>query len=286
MIGAIEAGGTKFVCAVSDNDLNIIEKKTFPTLSPQETFQFVFDFFDQYELDAIGIGSFGPIDVNEDSKTYGYITTTPKKLWKNTDFLGAFKERYNVPIGWDTDVNAAALGEYHYGAAKDKKSCIYITVGTGIGGGAVINGKVLSEFNHPEMGHIYVPKLKEDTLPGICHYHGDCLEGLASGPAIEDRFGKKAEELSADHEAWEIEANYLAYATFTYSLMLGPECIILGGGVMHQKQLFELIYKKFEEISGGYLNLPPLEDYIIPTGLGNQSGILGSLLLGKKESEI
>jgi fructokinase len=282
MFGAIEAGGTKFVCAVSDEDLNIIEKITIPTTHPEETFAEVFKFFDQYELEAIGIGSFGPIDVNPESKTYGYITSTPKRLWRETDFLGAFKERYQIPIGWNTDVNAAALGEVTLGAAKDKKSCVYITVGTGVGGGAVINGEPLTGFGHPEMGHIYLPRHEKDSYEGFCDYHGNCLEGLAAGPAIEGRFGIRAENLPEDHEAWEIEAHYLAHAVMSYTMTLSPDCIIFGGGVMQQSHLFPLIREKFREILGEYVNLPALDEYIIPTGLGNESGILGSLLLAKQ----
>lgn len=281
MLGAIEAGGTKFVCAVSDDDLNIIERVTIPTTTPEETFDEVFKFFDQFELEAIGIGSFGPIDVNEDSETYGYITSTPKPHWGNTDFLGVFKERYNVPMGWNTDVNAAALGEVTLGAAKDMQSCVYITVGTGIGGGAVMNGQPVSGFGHPEMGHFYPPRHPKDTYAGFCGFHGDCLEGLAAGPAIEGRYGIKGQDLPEDHEAWEIEAHYLAHAALAYTTILSPECIIFGGGVMQQEHLFDLVHEKFEELLGGYLTLPPTSEYIISPGLGTNSGILGSLMLAK-----
>jgi len=281
--GAIEAGGTKFVCAVSDDDLNILKKVTIPTTNPKNTFTEVFKFFDRYEIKALGIGSFGPIDVNTASETYGYITSTPKTLWRDTDFLGVFEERYQFPIGWNTDVNAAALGEVTLGAAKDKTSCVYITVGTGIGGGAVINGKPLTGYGHPEMGHIHMPRHSKDMYDGFCDYHGDCLEGLASGPAIEGRYGIKGEDLPINHEAWEIEAHYLAQAAMSYTMTLSPDCIIFGGGVMHQKQLFPLIREKFKNILNDYITLPPLDEYIIPTGLGNESGILGSLLLAKQQ---
>jgi len=281
MIGAIEAGGTKFVCAVSDDDLNIIEKITILTTYPEETFDNIFDFFDQYELEAIGIGSFGPIDVNQYSDTYGYITSTPKRLWRNINFLGVFKKRYNIPIGWNTDVNAAALGEISFGAAKGKSSCVYITVGTGIGGGAVVNQELLTGYGHPEMGHLLIPRHENDTYKGICDYHKDCLEGLAAGPAIEKRFGIKAENLPEDHEAWEIEAHYLAHAAMAYTLILSPDCIIFGGGVMNQRHLLDLVKVKFLELLSDYVSLPSIDEYIIPTGLESDSGIVGSLLLGK-----
>ncbi len=282
MYGAIEAGGTKFVCAVSDDELNIIEKVTVPTTTPEETFNKVFKLFDRYDLQAIGIGSFGPIDVNKESASYGFVTSTPKKYWSNTDFVGVFKERYDIPVGWTTDVNAAALAEYTLGAAKGEESCVYITVGTGIGGGAIVNGELLEGFNHPEMGHFYPRRHELDTYEGNCRFHGDCLEGLASGPAIEGRYGVSAKELPEDHEAWDIQAHYLAHAAVAYTTILRPACIIFGGGVMSQSHLFDQLHKKFEEIMAEYLELPATEEYLIPTGLGDQSGIVGSLLLAQK----
>lgn len=285
MLGAIEAGGTKFVCAVSDDDLNIEERITIPTTTPEETFAEVFKLFDRYKLKSIGIGSFGPIDIDKNSSTYGYITSTPKTLWRNVNFVEIFKERYQIPIGWNTDVNAAALGEVTFGAAKEKESCVYITVGTGIGGGAVVNGKPLTGYSHPEMGHFYVPRHPKDTYKGICDIHGDCLEGLAAGPAIEGRYGIKAENIPADHEAWKIQAHYLAHAALAYTTILSPDCIIFGGGVMHQKHLFEMVRENFDNILNLYLELPPLDEYIIPTKLGNDSGILGSLLLAEQAAE-
>lgn len=282
MYGAIEAGGTKFVCAVSDEDLNIVEKVIIPTTKPDETFEKVFELFDKYNLKSIGIGSFGPIDVNEDSSKYGFVTSTPKAYWRDTDFRGVFEERYNIPIGWTTDVNAAALAEVRLGAAKNKDSAVYITVGTGIGGGAVIDGEILEGFNHPEMGHFYPRRHKNDNYVGKCDYHGDCLEGLAAGPAIEARYGVSAKELPKDHEAWDIEAYYLAHAALSYTMILRPDCIIFGGGVMSQSHLFDKIHEKFEEILADYLDIPAVKEYIIPTGLGDESGIMGSLLLAKE----
>lgn len=279
MFGAIEAGGTKFVCAVSDENFTIKERVSIPTTTPEETMTEVFSFFDQYELTAIGIGSFGPIDVNKESDTYGYITSTPKTAWKFYDFLGSVKNRYSVPIGWTTDVNAAALGEIKLGAAKGLKSCVYLTVGTGIGGGAVINGELLEGYGHPEMGHIPVRLHPNETYKGTCPYHGDCLEGIAAGPAIEGRFGKKGHLLADQEEVWEIEAYYLAQALMNYTLILSPERIVLGGGVMKQKQLYPLVRQKFAELINDYVQVPDLEQYIVAPGLEDNAGILGSLLL-------
>lgn len=279
MFGAIEAGGTKFVCAVSDENFTIKERVSIPTTTPEETMTEVFSFFDQYELTAIGIGSFGPIDVNKESDTYGYITSTPKTAWKFYDFLGSVKNRYSVPIGWTTDVNAAALGEIKLGAAKGLKSCVYLTVGTGIGGGAVINGELLEGYGHPEMGHIPVRLHPNETYKGTCPYHGDCLEGIAAGPAIEGRFGKKGHLLADQEEVWEMEAYYLAQALMNYTLILSPERIVLGGGVMKQKQLYPLVRQKFAELINDYVQVPDLEQYIVAPGLEDNAGILGSLLL-------
>ncbi|MER2181155.1 MAG: ROK family protein [Desemzia incerta] len=279
MFGAIEAGGTKFVCAVSDENFTIKERVSIPTTKPEETMTEVFSFFDQYELTAIGIGSFGPIDVNKESDTYGFITSTPKTAWKFYDFLGSVKNRYSVPIGWTTDVNAAALGEIKLGAAKGLKSCVYLTVGTGIGGGAVINGELLEGYGHPEMGHIPVRLHPNETYKGTCPYHGDCLEGIAAGPAIEGRFGKKGHLLADQEEVWEMEAYYLAQALMNYTLILSPERIVLGGGVMKQKQLYPLVRQKFAELINDYVQVPDLEQYIVAPGLEDNAGILGSLLL-------
>ena len=280
--GAIEAGGTKFVCAVSNENFEILERVSIPTTTPDETMNAAFEFFDKHELGAIGVGSFGPIDVNKKSKTYGYITTTPKIAWANYNFVGAVKDRYNIPIGWTTDVNAAALGELKKGAAVGLQSCVYLTVGTGIGGGAAINGQLLEGYGHPEMGHILVRMHPDDKYEGNCPYHKNCLEGIASGPAIEERWGKKAYELEDNEEVWKIEAFYLAQAMMTYTLILSPERIVLGGGVMKQSQLFQLIRKELEQLMKNYVSMPNLNEYIVPPALGDNSGITGCLILAKK----
>jgi fructokinase len=279
LYGAIEAGGTKFVCAVGNENGEIVERVTIPTLTPDETMPQVIDFFRQYELKAIGIGSFGPVDLNIQSPTYGSITTTPKLAWRNYPLLTVIKDAFSVPVGFQTDVNSAALGELHFGAAKGLDSCLYLTVGTGIGGGAIANGKVVQGLSHPEMGHIYIRRHPNDPYEGKCPYHRDCLEGLAAGPAIEERWGKKGQELEGQKEVWEIEAYYLAQALAQYILILSPQKIILGGGVMKQTQLFPLIRQNVQELINGYVELEDLESYIVPPGLGDNAGITGALVL-------
>lgn len=283
MYGAIEAGGTKFVCAVSDEQLEIKERVSIPTTTPEETLKQVFDFFDKYTLNSIGIGSFGPIDVNKKSATYGYVTSTPKTAWKNFDFLGAVKQRYGVPVAWTTDVNAAAYGEYKKGSARGADSCLYLTIGTGIGGGAVVDGKVLSGFGHPEMGHLLVKMHPDDDFKGVCPYHGNCLEGIAAGPAIEERYGKKGTDLADDKKVWEIEAFYLAQALVNYTLILRPEKIILGGGVMKQTKLLSLIKQEFTKLMAGYVDTPSLDEYIVTPELEDNAGIMGCLLMASEE---
>lgn len=282
LLGAIEAGGTKFVCAVSDLDLNIIDRISIPTTVPEETMAAVREFFQQYEeIASFGIGSFGPIDVNESSPTYGYITSTPKPSWGNYDFVGFMKEAFDKPIYWTTDVNAAAYGEYQLGASQGTQSSIYLTVGTGVGGGAVIHGEVYNGFSHPEMGHILLKRHPEDHFEGSCPYHNDCLEGLASGTAIGNRAGIKANELDANDPSWEYASYYLAQALMNYSLVLAPERIIIGGGAMKQERMLGLIQQQLAELLNGYLNLPKMEDYVQLPQLGDNAGITGCLLLAK-----
>lgn len=279
MFGAIEAGGTKFVCAVGDENGNMVERISLPTTVPEETMAKVIAFFEKYEVDAIGIGSFGPIDIDTESPTYGTIMATPKLPWRNFNFVQAMKDAFSVPIGFNTDVNAAALGESVHGAAKGLDSCLYITVGTGVGAGAVVQGKLLQGLSHPEMGHVLVRRHPEDNYEGKCPYHGDCLEGLAAGPAIEGRWGKKGIELVDQPEVWDLEGYYIAQLLMQQILTISPKKIILGGGVMHQQQVFDAVYKYLPEFLGGYVELPELSEYIVSPGLGDDAGITGSLLL-------
>ncbi|WP_347321408.1 ROK family protein [Rossellomorea sp. RS05] len=285
MLGAIEAGGTKFVCAVGDEQGTIIDRVQIPTTLPEETIPKVIEFFRKHPVKAIGIGSFGPIDVNRESASYGNVTSTPKVGWKDYPFVQAIKEAIPVPVGFNTDVNAAALGEATFGAAKGLDSCLYITVGTGIGAGAVVQGKLLQGLSHPEMGHILIRRHEDDAYEGKCPYHKDCLEGLAAGPAIEARWGVKGDQLVDKGEVWEMEGYYIAQALMQYIVIISPKKIILGGGVMKQKQIFPIIYKHLEKMINGYVDLPPLEDYIVSPGLGDNAGITGSLMLAHEAYE-
>lgn len=290
ILGSIEAGGTKFVCAVGKEDGTLVERVQFDTLTPEETMPKVIEFFKKHPIKALGIGSFGPVDIDKNSPTYGNITSTPKPGWTNYPFLKTLQEEFDVPMEFNTDVNAAALGELMLGAAQGLDSCLYITVGTGIGAGAVVQGELLQGLSHPEMGHILVKRHPEDEFEGFCPYHKDCLEGLAAGPAIERRWGKKGVELADRPEVWDLEAYYLSQALMQYILILSPKKIIMGGGVMKQKQLFPLIQKKVQEWLNGYVALPTIttdeiQDFIVPPALGDNAGITGALMLAKKALE-
>lgn len=281
-LGALEAGGTKMVCAIGDETGKIFEQISIPTETPEITMPKLIEYFREKEVEALGIGCFGPIDPDKNSPTYGYITSTPKVAWRNYNIVGAFKEALNIPIGFDTDVNGSCLGEVTWGALKGLDSGIYITIGTGVGVGVYSGGKLLHNMLHPEAGHILLAKHPEDKYKGKCPYHGCCFEGLAAGPAIEDRWGKSAKELGDNALVWEMEAYYIAQALMTYILTLSPRRIILGGGVMHQLQLFPLIRKNVKEMLNDYIQTKELEDldtYIVPAGLNDNQGIMGCLQL-------
>jgi fructokinase len=271
--GAIEAGGTKFICGVGTgpDDLRTIR---IPTTQPGATVaQAIAWLREQGELEAIGIGSFGPVELNRNSSAYGHITTTPKAGWRNYNLAGAISDALKIPTGFQTDVNAAILGEARWGAARGVANALYLTVGTGIGGGAIVSGRLLHWASHPEMGHIRIPHdLTLDPFPGICPFHGDCLEGLASGPAIHARWKT---DPPADHPAWALEAKYLASGIAAFASILSPEVILLGGGVMQQLHLFEMIRAQVAKLLGGYIPAPE----ILPPHLGERAGILGALAL-------
>ncbi len=282
LYGALEAGGTKMVCAIGDENGKIIERAKFPTETPETTMPPIFDFFRNKGIKAIGIACFGPIDLRKESPTYGSITSTPKKGWSGYNIVRETEKELGVPVGFDTDVNGSMLGEATWGCAKGISDAIYLTIGTGVGGGVISNGKLLHGMLHPEVGHIRLPLHPDDPGKSVCPYHDNCLEGLAAGPSLKARWGVSADQLADKDEVWEIESTYIATALMSYALILSPQKIILGGGVMHQEQLFPLIRKKFKELMNGYIvteQMDNLDDYIVPPSLNDDQGILGALKL-------
>ncbi|MBL8232142.1 MAG: ROK family protein [Bryobacterales bacterium] len=282
-LGGVEAGGTKFVCAVGEGP-GITERVSFPTTQPGETIARAIEFFRDHEVAAIGIASFGPVDLDRTSPTYGYITATPKEGWRNIDIAGPFVKAFGLPIGFDTDVNGAALGESVWGAGQGLGDVLYLTVGTGIGGGALSGGKPVHGMIHPEMGHVRVPRDSADPFSGCCPFHGDCLEGLASGTAMFQRWGARAQDLGDDHPAWRMEARYLALGILNFVMTLSPQRVIAGGGVMHRTLLYDLVREEFHRLVNGYLQSPllaNLDSYIVAPGLGDDAGVLGAIALAR-----
>ena len=287
LYGGIELGGTKIICADGTGPADVQAETRFLTTTPGEALEQILTFFQPYRLAAIGIGSFGPISLHRGAPDYGFITTTPKPGWAQADIVGPIRQALNVPVGFDTDVNVAALGEWRWGAGQGLDTFIYLTIGTGIGGGGISNGKLIHGLLQPEMGHIRLPHDQEaDPFAGICPYHRDCLEGLASGPAMQARWGASAESLPADHPAWLLEARYLALACVSFMCIISPQRIILGGGVMHQRHLFPLIRCEVQTLLNGYIQAPivlqDIDSYIVPPALSNQAGILGALALAEQ----
>jgi fructokinase len=297
IVGAIEAGGTKFICGLFDADFSdsakpsLLAKKSVATTTPEETLGESLKFLSTAaksegagKLDGVGIGCFGPVDLRLSSPTWGYITSTPKSGWRNTEVAGWFRDRLDVPVAFDTDVNAAAYGEYLWGAAKGLKDFIYMTVGTGIGGGVFANGELVHGLCHPELGHVKIQRMPSDAFPGNCPYHRDCLEGMAAGPAIGERWKSKPEELGTSHEAWELEARYLAKAFAAYTFVLSPERILMGGGVGLRPGLAERVATYLGEELNGYIG--PLTDparlagYVARPHLGGDAGLFGAAALG------
>jgi fructokinase len=297
LAGAIEAGGTKFVCAIGTGPDNF-ERAEFATGErPESVLEEVADWLEAHAGSsgaplAIGIGSFGPIDLDPDSTEYGQITSTPKPGWRNTDMVGAFRRLFpTVPIAFDTDVNAAALGEYYWGHAADLEDVVYITIGTGIGAGGLVNGSLIHGLVHPEMGHMLLPRIAGDTFEGICPFHIDCWEGLCSGPALRQRTGMAAEEIPPSHEAWSLETQYIAYALANIVCTLSPRRIIIGGSVrkagrLGEDRFFEFIRDKLRLALNEYVVSPALGDeidnYVVPPLLGDDAGVLGALALGQE----
>lgn len=273
----IEAGGTKFVCGVMSQQGVLLETKRIPTTSPEETMMAVVSFFSKYTLSAIGVGCFGPIEIRKGHPNFGQIGRTPKAGWESFNIAKALEQVFSVPVFLDTDVNVAALAEYYWGSAKGASSCLYLTVGTGIGAGFVKNGEILSGEMHPEMGHIYIKRHPEDNYGGCCPYHGDCLEGLASGTSIWQRYGKKGAELKDRPEVWTLEADYIAQGLTNYMMILSPQVIILGGGVLEQPTLFEMIRKQLPISVNGYLGNYQVK--LTRPALDNNQGLFGAAAL-------
>jgi fructokinase len=289
LFGGIEAGGTKFVCMVGNNPDHILSEERFPTTTPCETIKKAIDFFSPYknsrELVAVGIAAFGPLDLIPDSPTYGYITTTPKPGWSQVNLYGEIQKTLDIPVAFDTDVNAAAFGEqYWIPENRSLDPFLYVTVGTGIGVGVIVNGVPLHGLVHGEAGHLTLPHdLQKDPFAGVCPYHGDCLEGLASGLSMSMRWGKRPEELGESAAAWDLESDYLALALVNLIYAYSPQRIILGGGVANHPGLLQDIRCKVKQLINGYIQSRMLTDriheYVLPPALGNRSGGLGAIAM-------
>ncbi len=285
-IGALEAGGTKMVCSIGDERGNILQRAGFPTQMPEETINAIIDFIGRFGVKALGIGSFGPLDLHPSSPTYGCIMRCPRKEWSGYPLLSKLRSALSVPCAIDTDVNAAALAESILGAGKGTNSLLYVTVGSGIGGGLVLGDRIVHGLVHPEWGHMLMRPVRSETVPdGFCPFHRGCLEGLASGPAIEKRWGLSPRLMTPDHPAWDMEAEYLAEMCVNAIMTVSPEKIVLGGGVMQQSHLFPRVRSRVLELLGGYVlsdavSKEGIGKYIVPPGLGVNSGVVGALLLG------
>ena len=294
LYGGVEAGGTKFVCCVASGPGKIVEEVRFATTTPDETLKKTIQFFTPFVQDgrirSIGVGSFGPIDLDPASPTYGFITATPKPGWSNSDVRGILERALKVHIVIESDVNAAAVGEAMWGASRGLDPSLYLTIGTGIGGGYIKDGRPLLGLVNPEMGHLRIPHDRErDPFDGNCPFHGDCFEGLANGPAIEKRLGIKGALIPETDPYWDIEAGYIAAALVNYILTLVPKKIILGGGVMQREFLFPRVRSRVRELLNGYVAsksiLEEIDQYIVPPGLGNQSGSMGAIALAMQYEE-
>jgi fructokinase len=287
IFGAVEAGGTKFVCAVGNARGEILAQTRFPTCEPNSTLAAMLDFLRQQRDNfgpyaAVGIGSFGPIELDAASTLYGHIRRTPKSGWSDTDIVGAIAREFACPIGFDTDVNGAALAEHTWGCARDIEDLVYLTVGTGIGGGVIVNGKTITGLMHPEIGHLFPRRHALDAnFKGICPFHDDCLEGLASGTAIIARTGFPLNQLAISHPQWEIEADYLGQLCAQLVLMISPRRIVIGGGVMGQTRLLPMIREQTRQWLRGYIDrqeiMTAVNDYIVSPALGARAGVLGAL---------
>ena len=286
-LGSIEAGGTKFVCAVGNEDYRTMDEVRIPTTTPEETLNKTVAYFKKFpDLKAIAVSSFGPIELRHNSPKYGYITDTPKKGWSNTDFVGRLKQDFDLPIYWTTDVNGSAYGEYVVSTLFNEKidSLVYFTIGTGVGAGAVVNGRFVGSMGHPEVGHVRLKRHPDDLdFPGICPFHGDCLEGLVSGPTFEARTGKPGKDVPLTDHVWDIMAYYVAQAALQETLLLRPDKIVFGGGVVSEAFLVK-VRAEFAKLLNDYVDVGKLTDYIVmPKVEDNGSATLGDFAMALKE---
>jgi fructokinase len=291
--GGIEAGGTKWVCGIGEGDAEVLETAAFPTTTPDETIARAARFFGRSpRLDGVGIASFGPIDLRRGSPTWGYITTTPKPGWAHVDLVGKLGAALEVPVAFDTDVSAAALAESRWGAGKGLENLCYLTVGTGIGAGMIVNGLPLRGLLHPEAGHMRIPHDRaRDPFTGVCPYHHDCLEGLASGEAIRQRWGRPGEELADAAPVWDLESDYLALGLMNVICALSPQRIVVGGGVAKQTTLLPLVHHRLQVLLADYFASPELTGpdgmarYVVAPRLGDRAGVLGAIALGRTSAQ-
>ncbi|MGH2350576.1 MAG: ROK family protein [Chloroflexota bacterium] len=294
LYGAVEGGGTKFVCAVGRGPDGILARARFDTTTPEETLGRVGDFLAQAaggaRLAAVGVACFGPLELDERSPQFGAMLATPKAGWNGAPIVRPLRDRLGVPVAIDTDVNGAALAEWRWGAAQGCDPALYLTVGTGIGGGLVVAGRPLHGLLHPEMGHIPLPRLtwpdgRPDDFPGTCPFHGACFEGLASGPALQARLGVPAETLDPEHPIWELEAGYVALALATYVLVLSPQRLVVGGGVFQQRHLLARVHRRLPHVLAGYVKRAAVSEavagYVVAPHFGQDAGLRGAFVLAE-----
>lgn len=281
MIAGIELGGTKTVVATGTGDGVVNEEWRFPTTTPEETFNRAIRWLrERGTPSAIGVAAFGPLGVVPRHGNYGKLLATPKPGWADFSIIGALHECFpDAQLRIETDVNAAALAEARLGAASGMEDVAYITIGTGIGAGILSGGHLIHGALHPEFGHLKVPRQPGDDFAGVCPFHGDCLEGLASGPSIAARWGKPAQELAADHPAWDTEAWYLAHGALSLVGIVAPERIIIGGGVSQAEGFHAKVEALLSAIAAGYFAPIRHTPYIVAPRLEQQAGIIGALLL-------
>lgn len=281
-VGSIEAGGTKFIVAVQDVESGqVVARDRISTKDPKKTLQDCAAFFKEHPIDALGIGTFGPIDINPHSRTYGYILDTPKPGWSGTNFKGFFEKELNVPVIMTTDVNASCYGEYIARGKDDTKTYFYVTIGTGVGAGIVQAGKFLGLNNHPEMGHMLLKHYPGDDYEGHCPFHGDCVEGMAAGPSLEGRIGIPGEKLPRDNKVFTYVAYYVAQMLYNVYMASRPDVMVVGGSVLNEDDLVK-VRKYFDEFNNNYVATPDLDDLIVvPAVANNGSATLGDFELAK-----